>query len=58
MSQYYVLRCLCSLYLNRIETWFLVLIMVLPFKCVKSITIESVYWLNTNTEIMQYVLNS
>ena len=28
------------------------------FQWVKSITIESVYWLNTNTEIMQYVFNS
>ena len=28
------------------------------FQWVTSVTIESVYWLNTNTEIMQYEFNS
>ena len=45
--------------LNRIETWFFSsYINGSAFQWVKSITIESVYWLSTNTEIMQFVFNS
>ena len=68
ISQYYVLRCLCSIvfcnykciYLFK-QNWDLVFSSYIngsAFQWVKSITIESVYWLNTNTEIMQYVFNS